>query len=133
MRLGWILLATLALTLGVAALPGAAYADDEASVHDVADKNDDGVIDRGEFRIWVVESFYLADDDKDGTLTRAELEGESRVVEAADADGDGKLTLREYENARFGDFELADTDDDGVVTLPEHRDFNDKVEPEGDS
>ena len=132
MRFGWILIATLALTLGAAVLPGAVHADDEAAAHDAVDKNDDGVIDRGEFQVLIIEIYYLADDDKNGTLTRAELE-EVRpgVFDAADANEDDKLTLREYENARFGDYEAADTNDDGVVSLPETEVFDAKVESEG--
>jgi hypothetical protein len=132
MRFEWILVTSLALTLGAAVLPGAAYADDEAAAHDVVDRNDDGVIDRGEFRVWVIEIYYLADDDKDGTLTRKELEEEPGVFDAADANRDDKVTLREFENAHFGDFEAADTNDDGVVSLSEHESFNEKVESEGE-
>jgi hypothetical protein len=135
MRFGWTLFVTFALTLGVAALPGAARADQhldaEAAAHDAVDKNDDGVIDRGEFQILIIEIYYLADDDKDGTLTQKELEEvEPGVFEAADANEDDKLTLREYENARFGDYEAADTDDDGVVSLPEAETFDAKIESE---
>ena len=131
MRFGWILVTALAL--GAAALPGTAYADDEAAAHDAVDKNDDGVIDRGEFQILIIEIYYLADDDKDGTLTRVELE-EVRpgVFDAADANDDDKLTLREYENARFGDYEAADTNDDGVVSLPEAEVFDEKIESAGE-
>jgi hypothetical protein len=137
MRFGWILAISLALTLGAALLPGAAYADeptdDEVAAHDAVDKNDDGVIDRGEFHILIIEVFYLADDDKDGTLTRKELEKvEPGIFDAADANDDDKLTLHEYENARFGDYEAADTNEDGVVTLPEAESFDDKVESAGE-
>lgn len=129
MRFGWTLFITLVLTLGVAVLPGAAQVDEEAAAHDAVDKNDDGVIDRGEFQILIIETYYLADDDKDGTLTEKELEEvEPGVFEAADADEDDKLTLREYENARFGDYEAADTDEDGVVSLPEAETFDAKIE-----
>ena len=133
MRFGWILAATLTLALSIAVIPGAACADDEAAAHDAVDKNDDGVIDRGEFRLWVIEIYYLADDDKNGTLTREELEKvRPGVFDAADANKDGKLTLREYENARFGDYDAADTNDDGVVSLPEVRAFDEKIESGGD-
>ena len=73
----------------------------------------------------------LADDDKDGAVTLAEMDaardaiGErpefssEKLIEAADADHDGKLTLGEWvaaSNARFARF---DTDKDDALTLAE--------------
>ena len=137
MRFGWFLVTALALTLAVAALPGAARADDvdaeyqpadTAAAHDAADSNDDGVVDRVEFNVLLIDTYYSADGDKDGKVKRAELEKlEPGVFDAADANDDGSLTLREYQNARRRDFEAADKDNDGGITLPEAEAYDEEV------
>lgn len=89
--------------------------------HALADRNKDGVIDRGEFHVRMVEVFYHADTDRDGLLVLPELEriDEAMVYRPADRDGDGKLTLSEYVDHRFEGFDAADTNDDGVLSVSE--------------
>jgi hypothetical protein len=132
MRFGWILVAPLVLTLGAAALPGAARADDTESEHDATDTNDDGVINRVEFNVLLIDIYYRADENRDGKLSRAELEKvEPGVFDAANVDKDDQLTLREYQNARRRDFEAADADNDGNVTLTEAEAFDSSLRPAG--
>jgi Ca2+-binding EF-hand superfamily protein len=93
--------------------PRAAFAETDT------DKN--GVVDRGEFNARIVEVFYFADTDRDGTLTPEE---QKRLVfpedfKAVDKDGDGRLTLREFLRVRFADFDVADTNEDGVLSVEE--------------
>ncbi len=137
MRFGWFLVTALALTLAVAALPGAARADDiegeydpadTEAAHDAADSNDDGVVDRVEFNVLLIDTYYGADADRDGKVSRAELEKvEPGVFDACDANDDGSLTLREYQNARRRDFEAVDSDNDGGITLSEAEAYDEEV------
>ena len=93
--------------------PRAAFAETDT------DKN--GVVDRGEFNARIVEVFYFADSDKDGTLTPEE---QKRLVfpedfKTVDKNSDGRLTLREFLRVRFVDFDVADTNEDGVLSVEE--------------
>jgi Ca2+-binding EF-hand superfamily protein len=83
------------------------------------DKN--GVIDYGEFNARIVEVFYFADANKDGTLSPEE-QGKLIFAEdftEADKDKNGNLSLREFLRVRFAGFEKVDTNDDGVLTIDE--------------
>jgi Ca2+-binding EF-hand superfamily protein len=93
--------------------PRAAFAE--------TDTDENGVVDRGEFNARIVEVFYFADTDKNGTLTPEE---QKRLVfpedfKAADKDSDGRLTLREFLRVRFAEFDVADTNEDGVLSVEE--------------
>lgn len=85
-----------------------------------ADRNRDGMLDREEFHLAVVEAFYARDRQRKGHLLREEMENVSaEVFRTADKDGDGKLSLQEVLNARFIDFERADVNRNGVLTFEE--------------
>ena len=86
-----------------------------------ADTDGNGQIDHGEFNARIVEVFYFADSNKDGTLSPQE---QGRLVfpedfSAADKDKNGNVSLREFLRVRFVGFDGVDTNDDGVLTVDE--------------
>ena len=86
-----------------------------------ADGDKNGQIDHGEFNARIVEVFYFADANKDGTLSPEE---QRRLVFAedfteVDKDKNGNVSLREFLRVRFAGFEKVDTDDDEVLTVDE--------------
>ena len=85
-----------------------------------ADKNHDGMLDRGEYYDREVDVFFLLDRDKDGRLTATEI-GEIDVDTFArcDRNKDGSLSLSEFTAAREKDFEQADTNHDEVLYASE--------------
>jgi len=89
--------------------------------HAKADKNGDGLVDRNEFHIRMVEVFYHDDANKDGFLVRDELVkiNEEMVFDAADRNHDNKLSLAEYIDQRFEAFDKADADSDGGLSVQE--------------
>lgn len=76
---------------------------------------------------WIAEHFAELDADKDGTLTRAEMEAEAtRTFAAYDSDDDGRLTKNEYDRggvrSAFAGFvrgHAAEVDADGNGTMTE--------------
>jgi hypothetical protein len=112
-------LALLALAAPAAAQPAPPVAT-VRELHAVADRNEDGVIDRHEFATRQVDVFYFQDANKDGALTAAELPKNSGIdLQATDRNGDGKLQLPEFLEARDDQFEAADANHDGALTLAE--------------
>jgi len=108
--------------LGLAALVAVASSaqSDAADAHRASDTNGDGVVDRREFNVRMVDVFYHLDRDKNGRLSRAEVpEAADAAFAAADANGDGQLQMQEFLHARSRDFERADADGDGSLSPPE--------------
>jgi Ca2+-binding EF-hand superfamily protein len=93
--------------------PRAAFAE--------TDTNHDGIVDRQEFDVRIVEVFYRADVNKDGFLSAEEI---ARLtfpddMKNADSNGDGRISLHEFERVRELDFETADRNKDGVLSVDE--------------
>ncbi|BCX17748.1 MAG: hypothetical protein KatS3mg117_1430 [Geminicoccaceae bacterium] len=101
------------------------------------DRNRDGKLDLEEIRTglavldldgdgWVSrhEAWQLVeagDRDRDGRLSRAELERLSSLRLEMDRDGDGRVSALEFSLARTDEFVRADLDRNGVVTPEEWR------------
>ena len=81
-----------------------------------ADSDGNGAIDTEEFRTHMVDTFFLADDDRDGLLKGEELKivNQERLAEA-DKDSDGDLDLTEFLNSTSFDFDVSDTDHDDML------------------
>jgi len=117
-----ILIATALMLIGGAPLAFGDSVDYEPrEAHAKADKNGDGLVDRREFHVRMVEIFYHDDANKDGFLVPEELEkiNEDMVFAPADRNHDGKLTMSEYIDQRFEAFEAADVDSDGGLSVQE--------------
>lgn len=87
-----------------------------------ADTNKDGAVEIDEFYDRLVEIYFHADEDKNGTLSREEFVRAVVVREdftAADVDADGKLTKREFVRSRLPIFLGSDADADGALSLDE--------------
>lgn len=106
---------------GVAAQQGTPPASDPRAAFAQTDKNGDGAIDHAEFQERITEVFYFADKDKDGLVQKGELQvfDEETLFAEADKNGDGKLSVKEFVAARFETFEEADTDQSGTLSIEE--------------
>lgn len=114
MRWAFFALATAVFAIAT----GSAMAQE--SDFDLADRNDDGKINRQEFMERETEVFFLLDVDKDGHLVVAEIKNVEEVrFKAADHDGDGMLSMDEFLDARSHDFDAADANKDGRLDDPE--------------
>jgi Ca2+-binding EF-hand superfamily protein len=113
----------LLLGASVAAADGAPPDETLEEIFAQTDSNGDGFVDRREYYIRVVDVYYLADVDRNGTLDAKEFEwtlmGE---FEDADANGDAKVTLPELMNQGADLLEVADTDGDGQLSWKETTD-----------
>lgn len=93
------------------------------------DTNDDGALDQAEFTN--IDRLKEADTDKDGTLSKQEIEAmvTKRVVERQtermtkrlDVNGDGVVTIAEVEKQKAKRFALMDRNDDGKIDKSEMR------------
>ena len=93
-----------------------------------ADSNRDGYVDLNEFHRDITASFVLLDHDRDGYITREEIDSipeKSRIklllraLKAADRDGDGRLSFKEVIEARMAYFDQADSNRDDRISLDE--------------
>ena len=117
----------IALTCALAAGPAraadapAAPRPDARGAFAETDRNGDGVIDHEEYQERLVEVFYFADANKDGTLDAVELKALvfPDDFRTDDRNADGRVSLREFLRVRFHDYDAADTDHDGVLTVEE--------------
>jgi hypothetical protein len=114
---------TLALLAGLA-LPLALSAQtapiDLGQAFKDADRNGDGRLDREEFRLLMIETFYFRDTNRDGYLVVTEVSQiNPEIFRNADTSGDGRLSLQEYIDAALKDFENADADRNGGLDLQE--------------
>jgi Ca2+-binding EF-hand superfamily protein len=120
-----------AIALAAAALLGTAAAADEQGAqpdrydprvaHRETDLNGDGYVDREEFQRRMMDVFFAGDSDKNGFMTRAELE--RAVIYPNDFDvadwKDGRISFAEFVRVRFEDYTVVDTDRDGMLSLEE--------------
>jgi Ca2+-binding EF-hand superfamily protein len=85
------------------------------------DKNQDGLIDRAEFQVWMVDAFYQRDKAHKGYLAYDDVKDvmSAEKFKIYDRSGDGKIILREFLNATFQDFAAADTAQRGALTVEE--------------
>jgi EF hand len=94
--------------------PRAAFAD--------TDRNGDGQVDPEEFNARMIETFFFADEDKDGYLVVAEyavLGLPPEDFQRSDANRDGRLGLYEFVDTMDEVFDRADTNSDGTLSLEE--------------
>jgi Ca2+-binding EF-hand superfamily protein len=110
----------------LAGVPVAQTADraDMKSIMNSCDKNADHRIDREEYQLYLSESFFFVDKNKDGHLVMDEIqirvqEVDQQKVTAADKDNDGMLSMYEFCNAMHKDFEGDDLNDDGTLDMGE--------------
>jgi hypothetical protein len=112
---------TLLCAGGIAAQQGSPPSHDPRAAFAATDKNRDGEIDHAEFQARITEVFYFADKDKDGLVQKGELKtfDEEELFEEEDRNGDGKLSLKEFVAARFEAFDEADSDESATLSVEE--------------
>ena len=90
------------------------------SVFSQADRDNNNVIDREEFRDHMMETFYHADENKDGHLSEDELSAlNAKRLNSTDSDGNGSVSLNEFLNATGADFDTADKNNDNNIAESE--------------
>jgi Ca2+-binding EF-hand superfamily protein len=116
------LLAVAALASGVQAGPPAGY--DVSAAFAEADVNKDGSVEINEYFDRLVETYFHADTDKNGTLSKEEFV-KAVVIEEdfakVDIDSNGVVDRREFVRSRLPLFQASDTDHDGGLSLAEVR------------
>jgi Ca2+-binding EF-hand superfamily protein len=118
------LLAALGAVLGLAASSAAAPAPgyDVGAAFAETDTNRDGSIQIDEFFDRLVEIYFHADTDKNGTLSAQEFAKAvviQQPVSEVDSNGDGAVDRREFVRSRLPLFQQADLDRDGELSLDE--------------
>ena len=89
-----------------------------------ADVNNDGYIDRVEFLRRMTEAFFFVDANKDGFLTKDEIQqmvkgADPKRIDTADVNKDGKISMYEFHKAVDLSFDEADIDRDGLLSIAE--------------
>ncbi len=89
-----------------------------------ADVNNDGHIDRVEFLRRMTDAFFFIDNNKDGFLTKSEIQqmvkgADPKRIDAADVNRDGKISMYEFHKAVDLSFDEADTTRDGLLSMDE--------------
>jgi Ca2+-binding EF-hand superfamily protein len=117
----WRLAAGLVLLAAPARAAEQAVAADPKAAFAQSDSNADGGVDLEEFHQHIVDVFYVSDEDKDGSLSTAELAQLPHPEKLADLDrnGDGKVSLQEFVRVRYLQFKEADTNQDAELSLEE--------------
>jgi Ca2+-binding EF-hand superfamily protein len=93
---------------------------DPKALFRIIDGNENGVIDRGEWRERKMAVFYIHDANQDLQLSRNESPGiGADAFAAADVDKDGFLSGYEFNQASFTQFERADANSDGSLSVDE--------------
>jgi len=86
------------------------------------DTNGDGKVTLAESQAAAKARFEKLDKNKNGSVTKDEIEGRGRLFEKADANNDGKVTLAEMQAKAKEHFTLRDANKDNVLTQDEmHR------------
>ena len=120
-------LASLCVPVIATMLTGVAQAGDPQPPYDAkaafaeADTDHDGEIDLCEFRERVIEIFYRADTDKNGSLSPTEYQQLPFSGDFKDADpaGTGRITLHDFIAVRYRQFIEADGNKDGELSVAE--------------
>ena len=114
---------TLALTFTTGAIAGSAEDCEclyERLAFEIADTDDNGFIDEGEFTRDAAAGFSGLDDDHAGFITLDELDNPDPVAfELIDTDGNGQLSFSEVMTFKLEAFMAADTDGDGFLSFDE--------------
>lgn len=120
---------TCTALLAFAACAFAAGAATQDSQFAGADKNNDGIITRDEFKLARAARFDTMDLDKDGFLSREELVAaapnfRARMMATSsfpsfDKNGDGRVSRDEFTSAPTPGFDYADANGDGVISASE--------------
>ena len=111
-------------TLAIASLAtAAAFAcgGGEGGMRGKIDTNNDGKITLAESQTAAKVRFENLDKNKNGAVTRDEIQGRERLFERADANRDGKVTLAEMQTKAREHFVARDTNKDNVITQDEMR------------
>ena len=122
----WLVFFSVILAL-LAIRPGTGTTQQRIDVQTIvktADVNNDGHIDRVEFLRRMTESFFFVDSNKDGFLTKVEIQQmvqgiDPKRFDAADINRDGKLSMYEFHKAVDLSFDEADINRDGLLSLTE--------------
>ena len=99
---------------------------DVQTIVKAADVNHDGHIDRVEFLRRMTEAFFFVDTNKDGFLTKGEIQqtiegADPHRIQAADVNQDGKVSMYEFHKAIDQSFDEADRSRDGLLSMQEVR------------
>lgn len=122
-----VALLAVGLTLALSFATGAKAdsADDceclyERLAFEIADTNDDGFIDEGEFTRDAAAGFSGLDDDHAGFITIEELDDPDTASFALiDVDSDGQISFTEVMTFKLEAFMAADADGDGYLSFNE--------------
>ena len=101
-------------------LHGKAPLRDVRPIFDQFDENNDGRIDRTEFRVGIVAVFETLDANGDNGLDRDELPSVASLdFDSADRHADGRLSAFEFTDSSFMKFDRFDLNKDGFITFEE--------------
>ncbi len=93
----WLIVLALALFAGLTPVHADVATPAAENAFAATDANADGAINSEEYRLRVLETFVLLDEDGNGFLVIAETSFKSQPdFNRVDSDGDGKITIREY-------------------------------------
>jgi Ca2+-binding EF-hand superfamily protein len=117
----WMALGVLLAGASIAqAAPPADY--DVSAAFAEADVNKDGSVEINEYYDRLVETYFHADTDKNGTLSKEEFV-KAVVIEEdfaqVDIDANGNVDRREFVRSRLPLFQASDTNHDGGLSLDE--------------
>ena len=117
----WGALCTIVTSGSLSADDTAPLQDDIKFVFSATDTSGNGVIDKSEILMDVIQNFRDADTDQDGHIEKEEAGEEADTSEFTDGDTDkdGKISIEEAISEKLSDFKSADTDGSGTLTLEE--------------
>ena len=123
----WLIVLALALFAGFTPVHADVATPAAENAFAATDANADGAINSEEYRLRVLETFVLLDEDGNGFLVIAETTFTSQPdFDRVDSDGNGKITIREYLVYTGYLFEIADVNEDGDLSAGEVEAFDSK-------